>query len=230
MFNNTNDCPIYVPNESVDNYKSAWTTYADRIHPITDKASLVLTYNSGDNTFPICTDTGISCIDYYMVDDDPTYYDINTASTQNIMGSRLARTHTFDSTGEHTIYFYLKGDRIEDLLFCLISQESLETVKINSSVREIGNDNFSNGSLNYAIIGENVVKIEDNCFSPTRGGCSIECLPTTPPALINEYGYMSSFVNCDTIYVPDASVEAYKSASGWTDYASIIQPLSSKPA
>lgn len=35
-FYNTNNCPIYVPDESVDTYKAAsgWRTYASRIHPI----------------------------------------------------------------------------------------------------------------------------------------------------------------------------------------------------
>ena len=35
-FNNTNDCPIYVPAQSVDAYKSAtnWSTYASRIQAI----------------------------------------------------------------------------------------------------------------------------------------------------------------------------------------------------
>ena len=36
VFENTNNCPIYVPAESVDAYKTAtnWSTYADRIQPI----------------------------------------------------------------------------------------------------------------------------------------------------------------------------------------------------
>ena len=225
MFDSTNNCPIYVPNDSVTAYKSAWSDYADRIHPITDKASLVLTYYSSDNTFPICTDTGISCIDYYMVDDDPTYYDINTASTENIFGSFLGRTHTFDSTGEHTIYFYLKGDRIENSLFLLIN--SLKTVKINSSVKEIGSDNFANGNLNSVIIGENVEKIDNGCFQNNSYDFTLECLPTTPPILLDQFS--NTFENCSTIYVPDDSVTAYKTASGWSTYDSKIQPLSSKP-
>lgn len=28
--------PIYVPNDSVEAYKSAWSTYASRIHPLSD--------------------------------------------------------------------------------------------------------------------------------------------------------------------------------------------------
>ena len=34
VFTNTNDCPIYVPAESVDVYKSAWSSYADWFNPI----------------------------------------------------------------------------------------------------------------------------------------------------------------------------------------------------
>lgn len=33
-FEETNDCPIYVPADSVDAYKTAWSTYADRIQAI----------------------------------------------------------------------------------------------------------------------------------------------------------------------------------------------------
>ena len=35
-FNNTNNCPIYVPNDSVEAYKTAtnWSTYASRIYPM----------------------------------------------------------------------------------------------------------------------------------------------------------------------------------------------------
>ena len=35
-FNYTNDCPIYVPSASLDAYKSAWSSIADRIFPITE--------------------------------------------------------------------------------------------------------------------------------------------------------------------------------------------------
>ena len=38
-FSNQNNAPIYVPNESVDDYKTAtnWVSLADRIFPISDK-------------------------------------------------------------------------------------------------------------------------------------------------------------------------------------------------
>lgn len=34
VFDGTNNCPIYVPAESVEVYKTAWSGYADRIQPI----------------------------------------------------------------------------------------------------------------------------------------------------------------------------------------------------
>ena len=34
-FNNTNDCPIYVPSEAVEDYKTAWNSYTTRIQAIT---------------------------------------------------------------------------------------------------------------------------------------------------------------------------------------------------
>lgn len=49
-FDNTNDCPIYVPAESVEAYKTAWSRYANRIQaiPVADKGSM--TYNGGSDT------------------------------------------------------------------------------------------------------------------------------------------------------------------------------------
>jgi hypothetical protein len=37
-FNNTNNCPIYVPDASLEAYRTAtnWNTYADRIHPLSE--------------------------------------------------------------------------------------------------------------------------------------------------------------------------------------------------
>ena len=37
----TNNCPIYVPAESVDAYKSAWSEYADRIYPMVESHEAV---------------------------------------------------------------------------------------------------------------------------------------------------------------------------------------------
>ena len=55
VFDNTNNCPIYVPAASVDTYKAAWTRYASRIVGISPYAtfnSIVDRSISGDYTIP----------------------------------------------------------------------------------------------------------------------------------------------------------------------------------
>ena len=52
-------------------------------------------------------------------------------------------------------------------------------------------------------------------------------LHTTPPR------YNNTLTDCsklETIYVPDKSVNAYKTATGWLEFASKIKPLSEKPS
>lgn len=52
VFNNTNDCPIYVPAESVTAYQTAWSTYASRIQAIPN--SFVATYSTGATYSELC--------------------------------------------------------------------------------------------------------------------------------------------------------------------------------
>ena len=65
----------------------------------------------------------------------------------------------------------------------------------------------------------------------TLRACSIlkeaTFLHTTPPS------YFDTLYNCpslESIYVPDESVDAYKTATGWSEFASKFKPLSEKPS
>ena len=92
---------------------------------------------------------------------------------------------------------------------------------IPTGINSIGNWVFeycygiTNISIPYSVtvIGENVFI---DCGRLTK----IYCQPTAPPTLkLNAlYGISSSA----KIYVPMTSVDAYKSAAGWSDYASMI--------
>ena len=50
------------------------------------------------------------------------------------------------------------------------------------------------------------------------------CRATTPPTLVNAKAF--SYTNNCPIYVPDASVEAYKTATNWSQLSDRIKPLS----
>ena len=54
-------------------------------------------------------------------------------------------------------------------------------------------------------------------------GANIWIIRAVVPPGINGY---SNLLEASAIFVPDESVNAYKSASGWTSYSNIIKPLS----
>ena len=68
-------------------------------------------------------------------------------------------------------------------------------------------------------------------MSSTFGGCTslkeVTFLHTTPPSMQSALQGCSSL---ETIYVPDEAVDAFKTATGWLEFASKIKPLSEKPS
>ena len=101
--------------------------------------------------------------------------------------------------------------------------ESLTSVTIPNSVTSIdGAAFFYCRSLSSVTIPSGVTFIGDSAFFQCESLTAITCEATTPPRLGSSV--FDSTNNCQ-IYVPSASVEAYKTASGWSTYASRIQPI-----
>ena len=100
---------------------------------------------------------------------------------------------------------------------------SLTSVNIPDSVTTIGGGAFSNcTSLTSVNIPDSVTEIGEWAFYHCYSMTSVYCKATTPPAL----GGTEVFDNNGSgrkIYVPAGSVEAYKSATNWNEYASDIE-------
>lgn len=79
-------------------------------------------------------------------------------------------------------------------------------------------------NLTEARLPATLTKLGSYTFRGSTALQTIICHATTPPSMgVNPfYGTNSTFL----IYVPDASVEAYKTASGWSSYADRIRPIS----
>jgi len=103
---------------------------------------------------------------------------------------------------------------------------SLTNIIIPDSVMSIGNEAFSYcSSLTNITIGDSVMSIGYSAFFCSNLS-SFTIKATSPPLINNYYGNIlenNSFYL--KIYVPADSVDAYKSACGWSDYSSKIYAI-----
>lgn len=98
----------------------------------------------------------------------------------------------------------------------------LTTITIPNSVTSIGEKAFYNcNDLIIITIPESISLIKSSAFDNCSSLTSVYCKPTIPPAGGSEI--FDSNASGRKIYVPRNSVEAYKSAEYWSEYASSIE-------
>jgi hypothetical protein len=82
-------------------------------------------------------------------------------------------------------------------------------------------------ALIKATIRSQCTQINWNAFGQCSSLTTIVCEATTPPTL--NANALTGTSALTAIYVPDASVAAYKAANNWNSYASIIKGISERP-
>ena len=94
---------------------------------------------------------------------------------------------------------------------------------IGNGVTSIGDASFAYCSgMTNCTIGNGVTSIGEAAFWWCHALTSITIEATTPPSLGDS---VFKNTNISAIYVPSASVDTYKSATGWSTYASRIQAI-----
>lgn len=106
----------------------------------------------------------------------------------------------------------------------------LRSVVITSDLNALGTDGWSYGTfenctgLRSIVLPHTIATIYRYTFRGCTALETVACNAITPPTI--DSAIFSGCTALENIYVPDESVEAYKSAANWSTYASRIKPLS----
>ena len=112
---------------------------------------------------------------------------------------------------------------IIDGALCYFAPANLKTYTIPEGVTDIAEDAFYQClGLESVVIPDSVTSIGDYAFYGCSSLTSVYCKVTTPPALGADV--FNNNASGRKIYVPTASVDAYKAANYWKDYADDIEP------
>lgn len=104
-----------------------------------------------------------------------------------------------------------------------LNTDSVKEIIVGDAVTTLGANAFQGNNVETVVIGRNVTSIGNYAFMSDAKLTSITSLNTTPPSLGSSpwWGVIGNF----TIYVPAESVNAYKSAPGWSSQADRIQAI-----
>jgi len=94
---------------------------------------------------------------------------------------------------------------------------NLESVTLSSELTEIGVLAFNNcKKLTSIDLPETLTKIDSAAFNECRTLTTVTCRAFTPPTLVTNNIF--SGCNIQTIYVPESSVDLYKTTTYWQNY------------
>ena len=127
---------------------------------------------------------------------------------------RIAFNHTSGNPMYNGAKLYLNGEEVVDLIIPSdITTIPFATLQHCASIKSV-------------VIPDGVTLVRANAFRKCANLATVYCKPTTPPSIsfssANTWLAFSDNARGRMIYVPRQSVEAYKSADGWKDYADYI--------
>ena len=162
----------------------------------------------------------------------------DSSPTETLPGTGgVSTTHTYETAGDFVISLNpVDGCELElgsgSVSTCVMGSTGnngrvycnmLKRVEVGSSVTSIGDYAFSSCySLSSVVIPDGVTSIGSRVFSSCYGVKGYHIKPLTPPTLSSENAFSGIPKDC-VIYVPVGSLEAYKTATNWANYASYMQ-------
>lgn len=238
-FDNTNDCPIYVPEDSVLDYQIAWPQYAHRIQAkpaLMDKAVLRLrdgtsvTIQDDGNYELNQTEVNNALSNVGATAEDVVYVEIGQSVTS-------IGTSAFNKTSNNVYFSNLEHveipDTVTEIKNLAFYYSGLTEVTIPDSVTSIGSNAFEDCiNLERVYLGSGLFDIGQYCFGSHAFGVTstklteVFCSATTPPSQYQIFdGEATGYIVNENlaIYVPSESLESYRFiANAWYDYADRI--------
>ena len=205
------------------------------------KAKFVLTLNDGSTVSAACDSTGtITQYDFPAYQLTAVRAEIKDCVTkidkdaffhfENLSGVTLP--NSLIEIGEEAFYacsvLYSvvipnNVTSIGRLAFCSCG---LRDVTFGNSVTTIEANAFVRcEKLRTVTLPSSVTSLGDGAFSHCHVLGTVTCKATIPPTMGNAVFGDDRWLTA--IYVPSGSVDAYKAADGWKDYASLIKPINS---
>lgn len=246
---------IYVPISSVNAYKTAnyWSVFADKITGVdifpSDCGDVPTTpkHMKWLATYPDSHTESAACDSTYTI----ANFEISTLESP--VSVEIGECVTTIGDQAFSGFLSLSGITIPNNVTSIESQAfdiciGLKTCSIGNGVTRIGSGAFGGcsgltsidipdsvksldqgvfsvcTSLTSVTIGSGCTSIGSMCFSDCGNISTFTCKATTPPSL---GGNVFGKTTVEKIYVPEQSVNAYKSAYRWSDYSSIIQAIPS---
>lgn len=227
VFDNTNNCPIYVPCNSASAYRAAtnWSAYASRIHgiqPCQETYKLVASYSNGDSFSAVCdSNTTLT-----SGDTKPTGYTYS-AMTSAVIGDCI--NQIADGAFAHSTITSVTIPSSVTGICCYAFDDcsGLTSIAIPSSVTNISNHAFAgcNGFTSIGVVGSgasveipnSVTNIGSYAFTVCRGLTSID-IPGSVTSIDNGAFFHSTSITSCTMGngVTTIGFSAFEGCSGLT--------------
>ena len=184
---------------------NSWSTYANRISVVGGVCGNMITYATPSKLSETTSNKSPG---------------LHTNAFSGSSGQLTITSHEFGN-GVGTVIF--NGDVTSVGNYAFYGCSGLTSIDIPSGVTSIGQYAFfSCSGITNIDIPSGVTSIGQYAFMSCINITSMTLYATTPPTL----GVMAfDGVNNCVFYVPSDSVNAYKTASGWSSYASRIQAI-----
>ena len=214
---------IYVPAAVVDDYKAApgWSDY-DYLIGACGSCGTNATWSYKDGIMTISGSGAMA--DYSSSMTDIPWIAYQTSISQVTIGDEITHVGNWAFQGCTDLRSVVIGENVTSIgngSFDNCTNDYFNKLNIPNSVQTIGIDAFSNNHLKYVCLGSGLTSIGAEAFMMCSDLEYIGCYASTPPTIGTE-----AFMGCSalaTIYVPSAKIGDYTAASGWSDYAAMIQ-------